>query len=336
MANSEYVDVFKTGAVAIDRWRTENSDVKLDLSGADLSGADLTETNLVGADLRGANLVGADLSGADLVGANLVGANLEKADLCFADLSGADLSWVNLHRANLRQANLNGAYSRNTLWVEVDLSRAVGLETVVHWGPSTIGVNTLMWSKGQIPKEFLLGCGLPDDVISHVNGYFASTAVDFFSCFISFSSEDEVFARRLYDTLQGRGIRCWLDEKQKSAGPGAPTDRGLKIWDKVLLCASKHSLTSDWVNQEIADAFENEDRQYKKDTVLIHSLLPLSLDEHLFDTWEHQAKAPLCDRLTADFRNWETDQTVFEQQVERVMAALHTNYPGCAQESGSA
>lgn len=333
MANSEYVDVFKTGAVAIDRWRTENSDVQLDLSGADLSGADLMETNLVGADLRGANLVGADLSGADLVGANLVGANLEKADLCFADLSGADLSWANLHRANLREAIFNGAHSRNTLWVEVDLSRAVELETVKHWGPSTIGVNTLMWSKGKIPKEFLLGCGLPDDVISHVNGYFASTAVDFFSCFISFCSEDSAFAHRLYDTLQSRGIRCWLDEKQKSTGPGAPTDRGLKIWDKVLLCASKHSLTSDWINQEIAEAFDNEDRQYRKDTVLIHSLLPLSLDPHLLETWEHQRKTALCDRLTADFRNWETDPAVFDQQVERVMAALHTNYPGRGPES---
>ncbi|QDT40691.1 Secreted effector protein PipB [Gimesia alba] len=328
MANSEYVEVFNSGAVAIDRWRTENADVKPDLSGADLSGADLTETNLVGADLSGANLVGADLSGADLVGANLVGANLEQADLCFADLSGTDLSWANLHRANLRQAIFNGAHSRNTLWVEVDLSRAVELETVIHWGPSSLGVNTILNSKGNIPVEFLRGCGLPDDMIARVPDYFTEITSESSSCFISYSPEDAAFALRLYETLQARGIRCWLDEKRSQAGVNVPTDRGLKIWDKVLLCASKHSLTSDWVNQEIEIAFENEDRQYRRDTDVIRSLLPLNLDQHLFDHWEHQNKQTLCDRVAADFKGWETDQKTFDSQVERVITALQTDHFG--------
>ncbi|QDV48833.1 toll/interleukin-1 receptor domain-containing protein [Gimesia fumaroli] len=330
MANSEYVEVFNSGAVAIDRWRTENTDVKPDLSGADLRGADLTETNLVGADLSGANLVGADLSGADLVGANLVGANLEQADLCFADLSGTDLSWANLHRANLRQAIFNGAHSRNTLWVEVDLSRAVELETVIHWGPSSLGVNTILNSKGKIPVEFLRGCGLPDDLIARFPDTFSDTTSECSSCFICFSPEDKAFALKLYETLQARGIRCWLDEKQSLAGASTPTDRGLKIWDKVLLCASKHSLTSDWVNQEIEIALENEDRQYKRDTDVIRSLLPLNLDQHLFDHWEHQNKQALCDRVAADFKGWETDQTTFDSQVERVITALQTDHFGGA------
>jgi hypothetical protein len=35
--------------------------------------------------------------------------------------------------------------------------------------------------------------------------------------------EDKLFARRLHDTLQGRGIRCWLDEKQMlPGGAGGP------------------------------------------------------------------------------------------------------------------
>lgn len=328
MANTEYVDIFKQGAQAIDRWRTENSDaildLKLDLSGADLSGADLTETNLVGVDLSGANLVGADLSGADLVGANLAGANLEEADLCFADLSNADLSGANFHRANLRETVLNDAHSCNTLWVEIDLSRTVGLETVIHKGPSTIGVNTLMWSKGQIPKAFLLGCGLPDEVILYVTNYFANDANEFFSCFISFSSKDKVFAHRLHDQLQARGIRCWLDEKQTLPGIGKSRDRKLKIWDKVLLCTSQHSLTSDWVNQEIEDAFVNEDRQYKRDTDVICSLLPLNLDDHLLDTWKHKDKETISARVVADFQGWEEDLSKFETQVDRVITALNT------------
>lgn len=326
MANSEYENVFNSGAAAIDRWRTENADIKPDLSDADLRGADLTETNLVGADLSGANLVGADLSGADLVGANLVGANLEQADLCYADLSGADLSWANLHRANLRQAIFNGTHSRNTLWVEVDLSRAVELETIIHWGPSSLGVNTILNSKGNIPVEFLRGCGMPDDLIARLANSFSDMSLEASSCFISFSPEDATFARRLHDKLQSRGIRCWLDEKPSLSSNYKPTDRGLKIWDKVLLCTSKHSLTSNWIEQEIATAFENEDRQYKRDTDIIHSLVPLNLDQHLFNNWEHQRKQSLCDRVAADFNGWETNQSTFDSQLELVIAALQINH----------
>lgn len=329
MANLEYVEIFRQGAVAIDRWRTENStvntDLKLDLSGADLSGADLTETNLNKADLRGANLVGADLSGADLVGANLSGADLSGADLCFADLTNADLSGANLHRANLREADLNGAHSHNTLWAELDLSRVVGLNTVVHGGPSTIGVDTLMRSNGKIPQEFLRGCGLPDDVNAYVPTYFANTSIDFFSCYICFSPEDKAFAHRLHAALQARGIRCWLDEKPLSLTDEDYFDRPIKIWDKVLLCASKHSLTSGWVNQEIAKTFSMEADQLKKDTIVIRSLMPLSLDRHLFDSWEHQDQHTIHERLAADFTDWETDEIQFEQQLERLVKALPSN-----------
>ncbi|WP_417382708.1 pentapeptide repeat-containing protein [Gimesia sp.] len=327
MANSEYVDVFRTGAVSIDRWRTENPDIKPDLSGADLSGADLTETNLVGADLSGANLTGADLSGADLVGANLAGSNLEKADLCFADLCNADLSWANFHGSNLREVDFNGARSRNTLWVNVDLSRAVNLELVSHGGPSTLGMDTLMSSRGHIPAAFLRGCGLSNELIEYIAGHFEQTALDFFSCFICYSPEDAAFAERLYAALQSRGIRCWLDEKQTltAAAPPINRNRGMKILDKVLLCTSQHSLKSEWVNVEIERAFDNEDREFKRDTNVIHSLLPLNLDQHLFGSWEHQQKEVLCNRVAADFQKNESDPAVFDREVERLIGVLQSN-----------
>jgi hypothetical protein len=53
----------------------------------------------------------------------------------------------------------------------------------------------------------------------------------------------------LHDRLQGPGIRCWLDDHQLL--PGQDTyyeiDRGIRLWDKVLLCASKASLANWWV-----------------------------------------------------------------------------------------
>ena len=37
-----------------------------------------------------------------------------------------------------------------------------------------------------------------------------SRAIQLYSCFISYSLQDDVFARRLYEDLQGTGVRCWL------------------------------------------------------------------------------------------------------------------------------
>jgi hypothetical protein len=64
----------------------------------------------------------------------------------------------------------------------------------------------------------------------------------------------------LFDNLQGRGVRCWLDEKQMLPGDDIyeQVDRGIRIWDKVLLCCSKRSLSSWWVDSEINRAFEKE------------------------------------------------------------------------------
>jgi hypothetical protein len=56
-------------------------------------------------------------------------------------------------------------------------------------------------------------------------------AVELCSCFISYSHADKSFARRLRDQLQGRGIRCWLDEKQILPGDDIyeQVDHGIKL-----------------------------------------------------------------------------------------------------------
>jgi len=84
----------------------------VNLSGADLSGADFSDT-----DLKGANLDGANLSGASLRNAVLNGARLRDTDM-----TRAGFMW--------------------TLLANVDLSAVVGLDTVFHGGPSTLGLDT--------------------------------------------------------------------------------------------------------------------------------------------------------------------------------------------------
>lgn len=315
---------------------------EVDLSGADLRWAELDWANLHRANLSRANLSGADLSGADLNLADLTDANLSEADLSKAILREANLRMANLKLANiywadLRQANLSGtdlagARCWATSFADVDLSAVKGLETILHYGPSTVGVDTLSKSKGEIPEVFLRGCGVPAAVIAMWIPTLFGETDDFYSCFISYSHQDKTFALRVYETLQDNGIRCWLDEKEIL--PGDPWReeiyKGISLWDKMLVCCSVNSLRdSQWVDKEVQIALEKEEqiatqrKQAGQPYKRILALLPLDLDGYLFDdACQGATPTELRGRQAARFCGWERDNAIFEEQIELVIRAL--------------
>jgi uncharacterized protein YjbI with pentapeptide repeats len=332
----------------------------VDLSGATLSGADLRRANLCGANLSGANLrrtdlgyadlnvanlCNANLSGAYLIGAeffeaNLSGAKLRRVNLRNADLRGADLSGANLSSSilnysilsatNLSGADLSYASIGNTIFSYVDLSTVKGLGDLTHSAPSSIGIETVFISKGKIPEIFYRGAGLDENFINHIPS-FVNQPIQFYSCFISYSHKDKLFAQRLHDQLQGKGIRCWLDEHQMLPGDDIyeQVDRGIRHWDKVLLCCSESSLTSWWVDNELSTAFKKEQRLMKDRGKKVLSLIPLNIDGYMFsDQWESGKKTQVLERLAADFTGWEKDNDKFEKQFERVVKALRTEEVG--------
>ena len=89
-----------------------------------------------------------------------------------------------------------------------------------------------------LPGKFLRGCGVSEEFLHYLSSL--NQPVQLYLFFIGHSHADQAFARLLHDRLQGQGIRCWLDEHQllPSNDLHEGIDRGIRLWDKVLLCAS--------------------------------------------------------------------------------------------------
>jgi hypothetical protein len=309
MANPEHIKILEQGVESWNKWRTEN----IELADIDLSGANLSEE-----DLNGINFFGVDLTNTNFNYTFLRGADLSYADLRDATLYGADLYLSNLTGGEFANANFFIAEMGFTIISDADLSAVKGLESIIHVGPSSIGIDTIYKSRGNIPEKFLRGCGVPEDFIVQIPALVAAIQpIQFYSCFISYSSKDEEFAKRLYNDLQSEGVRCWFAPEDLKIGEKLRVriDEAVRLHDKLLLILSKNSVASQWVEKEVETAFEKEAKQKK--TVLF----PVRLDDTVMKKKTGWAADVRKSRHIGDFRDWKNHDS-YKKAFERLMRDL--------------
>jgi hypothetical protein len=309
MANPEHLEKLKEGVEAWNRWREDRSVVP-----------DLKQAQLNGLDLSGVNLSRARLNGTNLRGTNLSRARLHKAELVRTFLRGANLQYARLFQtrfsnAELDDSDMTGAAVGGTVFQQTDLSRVRGLDALRHSGPSTVGLDTILRSGGKIPEPFLRGIGAPDSFISYVKSI-AAHPVEFYSCFISYSTKDQEFADRLYADLQNKGVRCWFAPHDIQGGRKLhdQIDEAIRVHDKLLLILSPHSMESEWVKTEIAKARKREVRD-KRRVLFPIRLAPFETlrDWECFDadTGKDSARE-IREYFIPDFSNWKNHDSYVE------------------------
>jgi uncharacterized protein YjbI with pentapeptide repeats len=320
--------------------------IRVNLNGANLGGANLSGANLKDASLRSASLRNADLNYAFMSEAKLTHANLRNANLSHATLSYTDLSFANFIGANLMFTDLSSTYlihtnfSRadlmrtdfssaalihadfshakvnRTIFGDIDLSTAKGLDLVHHQGPAHITMSTLSRSQGNIPEVFLRGAGVPEPFIEYMAAL-TKQSIEYYTCFISYSSKDQKFAERIYADLQSKGVRCWFAPEDMKTGDKIRyrIDESIRLYDKLLLILSEASVTSQWVEHEVETAIGKE--LEGKPNVLF----PVRLDDAVMESKGGWASHIRLTRHITDFSHWK-DHDQYQQAFAPLLRDL--------------
>lgn len=134
------------------------------------------------------------------------------------------------------------------------------------------------------------------------------------SVFLSHTTEDKPFVRRLAGRLREHGVRVWLDEAELKAGQSLLDSIGAAIDEMrfLIVVLSHHSIASKWVLEELKVALT---REFAEREVVVIPILAEDV----------QARIPafLRDKLWIDFR----DPNTFELGVARLIRSIGAAEP---------
>ena len=302
------------------------------LRGANLTEADLSDAscrasyfekaNLSRANLSGTNLENSQFEEANLYRANLLRANLKNAKLIHTCFKNADLRWVNFNGTQFNNTDLQEAKLGFSVFSFTDLSTCVGLESVVVSNQCAIDFQTL--ESSGLSEKFLLKIGLPKTYIDYLPDFYEKNTSRFFPVFLSHSGLDKVFASKLYEALSARKVLVWYDEKMLKPGDDVRESitKGIDFYDKLIIVCSENSLKNSWwVDKELNRALKKEEKLFREKGKQINTIIPITIDNFVFDKWDDPKKNDINRYSIGDFRNWQDDEN-FEKKLNDLITAL--------------
>lgn len=170
MANKEHLEILQQGVEVWNKWREENPEIVPDLSGADLSDlelslANLSHCNLSEIELKGSILNETNLSNSDLSRSRFIGVILWGVNLSYSAINYTKLTNTILFKNYFQQTDFTKVVINKTIFVQTNLSTAIGLDRISYIDYGSIDTVTLHLSQGKIPEIFLEACGITDELL---------------------------------------------------------------------------------------------------------------------------------------------------------------------------
>jgi hypothetical protein len=153
----------------------------------------------------------------------------------------------------------------------------------------------------------------------------AMQPIQFYSCFISYSTKDEDFAKRLHSKMRDEGLRVWFSPEDIRGGKKLheQIDEAIRLYDKLLLFLSSESMKTEWVKTEIRKERKAEIKEGKR------KLFPIRLvDFNTIREWEcfdgdsgKHLGVEIRELFIPDFSNWKEHDS-FEAAFQRLLKDL--------------
>ena len=166
---------------------------------------------------------------------------------------------------------------------------------------------------------------MPEEIVDLVNSIRTGPAKQWHSCFISYSTKDEEFARRLHSRMREANMRVWLASEDLKGGKKLHEQlfEAIQIHDRLLIVLSEHSIQSEWVMTEIRKARDVEKKEKRR------KLFPIRLcdfgtlrDWTCFDADTGKDLAvEVREYFIPDFSNWK-NHDAFESAFARLKIDL--------------
>lgn len=153
------------------------------------------------------------------------------------------------------------------------------------------------------------------------------------SVFISYSTSDEIFCKKLFNTLKEHGVQVWFAPHSMKPGEKIHNQiyEAIGKYDKLLLVLSDNSMNSEWVKTELYNARQLEVEKGKR---ILFPIRLASLESikkwKAFDSDSGKDMArEIREYFIPDFQNWENSEA-YNDGIDRIIEALKQERMGAA------